>query len=92
MSYSFAVRGATKQECLEKAAAKLAKVVEEQPIHVTDEKHAYAAAEAILGTVAEDELKDYYLSVSGSVSVWDGHVTSVGVSVSASQTAKEIPE
>jgi regulator of protease activity HflC (stomatin/prohibitin superfamily) len=91
MSYSFGVRAATKAEVAEKIAAELDKVVAAQPVHAADRAQAQAAAEAFLGILPEKPTdQDFYVSVSGSVS-WkaDKVLTSAGVNISASLSAKE---
>lgn len=94
MSYSFGVRGATKTDAIAKVAAELDKVVTSQPIHSTDRAQAQAAAEAFINVIPDDETKDVYVSVRGSVG-WQGTldidavVTSASVNVSAALVAKE---
>ena len=96
MSYSFSVRGATKADVINNAAAELDKVVASQPIHAADRAQAQAAAEAFLGIIpGKDDDQDFYLYVSGSVG-WKGTLgaadqvlTSASVNVSASLIAKE---
>jgi hypothetical protein len=97
MSYSFSARGATKAEVIGKVSAELDKVVASQPIHSADRAQAQAAAEAFVAIIpANDEGKDFYVSVSGSVG-WRGNlgvdsiITSASVNVSASLIAKEAP-
>lgn len=91
MSYSFSARGATKAEVMQKVAAELDKVVASQTIHAADRAHAQAAAETFLGVVTDPSgSKDFYVSVSGSVS-WglDDVITAASVNVSAGLMAKE---
>jgi hypothetical protein len=90
MSYSFSVRGATKAEAMQKVVAELDKVVASQPIHSADRAQAEAAACGFLSVIPDDAGgKDFYISVSGSVS-WSGTldvdavVKSASVNVSAS--------
>src|ERR1700686_5471373 len=95
MSYSFGVRGATKDEVVKNIAVELDNVVAAQPIHLADRAQAQAAAEAFLGVLPEkDADQDFYVSVSGSVG-WKGllgaadhALTSASVNVSASLVAK----
>jgi hypothetical protein len=79
-------------------AAQLNDVVASQPIHAADRKQAETAVEAFLGVLPDDAGgKDFYVSVSGSVS-WSGDygsavvtdllLTAVSINVSASLAAK----
>ena len=88
MSYSFSVRGATLALALAAVAAKMAEVVEQQPVHKTDEPVVNAQAAAVGALLAEAESdRDVLFSVSGSIStaeVSEGappFVTGVNVSV-----------
>ena len=93
MSYSFSARGATKAEVTKKISAELDKIVVAQPVHSADRAQAQAVAEAFLALIpANADGKDFYVSVSGSVGCYGTDpsvVTSAGVNVSASLTAKE---
>ena len=75
---------------MKEVAAQLDQVVANQPIHKADRAQAQAAAEAFLGVLPDDASgKDFYLSVSGSVSWTDGSViTAARLNVSASLAAK----
>ncbi len=95
MSYSFGVRGATKDEVMAKVAAELDQVVSNQSMHSADRAQAEAAAKAFVDVVPDgDDDKEFYVSVSGSVG-WrgtlgvDAVITSSSVNVSVSLVAKE---
>jgi hypothetical protein len=93
MSYSFSVRAATKAEALIKIENELGNVVTAQPIHAADREQAYAAAEAFLEIVPDDDSKDFQVSVHGSVG-WTGEgdaqvITAAGVGVSVHLVPKE---
>lgn len=88
MSYSFSVKGATKAEALEKVAAEMAKVVQNQPVHSNDEAHARAVATTFVGLLEDDATRDVTVSVNGLIWVTGATTTTgirtVGVGVSAS--------
>lgn len=95
MSYSFYARGATKAAVIAALAVKFDDVVASQPVHAADRPQAEAAAAAFLGVLPDDAgEKDFYVSVSGSVS-WTGTldvdavIVTAGVNVSASLVVKE---
>lgn len=88
MSYSFSIRAATKAEAKEMVTAEMAKVLQYQPIHSTDQAQAEAAAAAFIDLMPDDDTKDLSVSVHDSVG-WSGSQeapiitnASVGVSVS----------
>lgn len=88
MSYSFSVKAATKAEAETKVRDELVKVVTSQPIHKRDCDQAFNAAETFIRLLADDDTRDVYVSVSGSLS-WDlkdgvERFTGASVSVSAS--------
>lgn len=85
MSFSFSVKGLTKQEALEKVAVEMAKVVQGQPIHAKDEANVNAIAKTVADTV-DGEIKEgqvMFISCSGSLS-WTGGTTTPEVVMSAS--------
>ena len=95
MSYSFNVRAATKQEVLEKVVESLEKIVSQQPIHTKDREQAQKVAEAFVAILPDDDTKDVYVALSGSLS-WNGTgtpgdeiISSANVSVAASLLTKE---
>lgn len=67
MSYSFAVRAATKAEAREKIAAEFDRVEVAQACHVTDRPAAQAAAFAFVDFLKDDETKGVQVSVNGSL-------------------------
>lgn len=89
MSYSFGVRGATKSEALEKVAAEMAKVVQNQPVHSEDEKLAQAAAAAFVGLLVDDLTQDVTVSMNGSIWMSGTGIRSASVNVVAAIAAKE---
>lgn len=93
MSYSFGVRGATRDEVMAKVVIEFDKVVGYQPIHAADREQATAAARGFLSIVPDaNENQDFALTVSGWVSWNEGKVvTAANVNVSASIVPKESP-
>ncbi len=93
MSYSFAVRAATKDEAVKKVEEQLAQVVTSQPVHEADRQAAQDAANAFIGQLSEPtEGNEIAVYVSGSLG-WQGDMaeknfTSANVSVNASVLAK----
>ena len=90
MSYSFHVRGATREEVAGKINVEFDKVVSSQPIHSADRAAAKAAGESFLALIPDaGATQDYYLAVSGWVS-WNQEqvVIAANVSVSASQIGR----
>lgn len=83
MSYSFTARGATKDEALRDAAARMQEVVRQQPVHEGDAEAARAAREAVAAALDAPADKDVVLSCSGWVSTDGAAVRSVNVSVTA---------
>lgn len=88
MSYSFSVKGATREEVEIKVRDELARVPEQQPVHKVDIDQAFEAAKSFLNLLrAPKEGEAIYASVSGSVWVGDGgEVNSAGVNVSVGFT------
>lgn len=91
MSYSFSVRGTTKNEAMTKVIAQLDAVVAGQPIHAADRFQAQAAVEAFLGVLPSNpDGQEFQVSVHGSVGWIERNIiTSAGVGVSANLVAKE---
>lgn len=83
MSYSFSVRGATKQAILSAVAEEMAKVVASQPVHAADQQAVMANATAVVGLMADDESRDISISCNGSIWTGVGGVQKVGISASA---------
>jgi hypothetical protein len=90
MSYSFQVKGADKAAAIKAVSDELGKVVADQPVHAKDQTQAQAAAEAMIGVLADDATKDVHVSMSGSVS-WHGdeQISHAYVSVSAGYMTRE---
>lgn len=86
MSYSFTVKGATKNAVKALVILELDKVVVAQPVHAHDAQHAQVAAHTFIDLLADDATKDIVVSVNGSLG-WQGLemniFTSANVSVSA---------
>lgn len=96
MSYSFTVKKATKTEALEAVAIELQRVVESQPSHAIDKDHAMAVATTFVGLLPDDDTKDVWVSVNGSIGwrgTWgvDQVITSAGVGVSAQLWNRDTP-
>lgn len=95
MSYSFSVRGATKQEVLEAVNAKMDEVVAQQPVHAADQAQAKAAAATFVDILPElSESLMYSVSVNGSLGgVWESNtisrILSANITVSVSLVARE---
>lgn len=95
MSYSFAVRAATKAEAREKIAAQFDQVEIAQPSHATDRAAAQAAAFAFVDFLQDDESRDVSVSVNGSLGgQWQPdntitNLTQANVGVFASLVPKE---
>lgn len=95
MSYSFNVKAATKAEVLEQAKAKMAEVVQAQPIHARDQEQAIATSETMLGLIADPaDGEEVSVYVSGTLG-WRGDmaapeaIISAGVNVSVSVHTKQ---
>ena len=88
MSYSFQVKGESKEEAIDAVRVKLAEVVAQQPVHAIDRDQALAAAVAVISVLPGGADRGVSVSVSGSLG-WtgtypDSHViTSAQVSVYA---------
>ena len=86
MSYSFSVRGASKNDVLAEAKSKFDEVVAGERMHERDRPAALAAAEAFVGMLRDPgDGEVVVLTMYGSVG-WEaeGALLSSGVSVSAS--------
>lgn len=93
MSYSFTFKAANKTEAKAKVSAELDKVAQHQDCHHRDKQQAQAAADAFIDLLVEDETKDVFVSMSGSLSgFWTGsdvtRITGANVSVNASLADK----
>lgn len=89
MSYSFNVRAASKAAVMVLVAQQLAAVAAQQVCHATDQAQAEATARAFVDVLPDDESKDVYVSMNGSLGgAWEGNtitkVSSASVSVTAS--------
>jgi hypothetical protein len=89
MSYSFGVQAPTKKEAEEKVSHELVKVIESQSMHKKDADQAANAAFSMIALLREDETKDIYVSVSGSIG-WeaDESLNSASVNVHAYLSSK----
>ena len=90
MSYSFTVRGATKQAASDAVAAELAKVVEAQPVHSADARQAQDTADAFIGVLRDDDRQDVVVAVNGWVSGSGAGIGSACVGVTASLQARKV--
>lgn len=89
MSYSFNVRGATKDAAKAMVAAELDKVAAMQHCHAADKAQAERAAASFIDILPEDADKDVVVNMSGSLSgIWTGsditRITGANVSIYAS--------
>lgn len=88
MSYSFQFKAANKAEAKAKVAAELDKVAQVQSCHDRDKQQAQDAAEAFIDLLVDDETKDVFVNMSGSLTgLWTGNdvtrITGANVSVNA---------
>jgi hypothetical protein len=83
MSYSFSVRAATKAEAMERVEKEFEQVVANQPVHAADKDVASAAAQELIGVLADDETKTVDVAVNGSIWALESGVKQVNVSISA---------
>lgn len=101
MGFSFVVRAASKEEAASLAAIELAKVVEQQPVHATEAKHALAAIISYVSSLATDASKDVVINCNGWLA-WatpeDGTpvgsylIQSACIGITASLQAKAAPD
>lgn len=97
MSYSFRVRGSTKDEVSRAVKAELVKVVEAQPVHEADKMQALSNAVScieLLGIdnskVTEDKVRDILIDVSGSIATGqDGKICAAAINANAWLVNKE---
>jgi hypothetical protein len=92
MSYSFAVRAATKAAAIAAVTEKFDLLIEQHfPIHKRDRAAVLANVEAAVAQLADDDTKDVTVSVNGYLS-WSGvgdftpdtaPVSAVGISCAA---------
>lgn len=74
MSYSFHVRGATKEEVAEALVSKLDETVREQPVHAKDREAIEANARAVINLMPEPQKgMDLVVTCNGYVT-WDGEL------------------
>lgn len=95
MSYSFTFTAATREAAKEQVSAKLAAVVDQQPVHAVDVEQAKANAFAAIDLLPEDPGRDIQVVASGYVSgTWDGgeltRLTGVSVNVNVALVARPI--
>ena len=73
MSYSFALRAATKAAALAAVIAKMDEVAAQQACHQRDKAQAVAAAESFLNLLPDDDARDVTVNMSGYLSgQWQG--------------------
>jgi hypothetical protein len=90
MSFGFKAKAKTSDELREKIVEELAKVKVAQPVHEKDLPLIRAVVESYVDFVGEPaEGKALAISVSGSISVWDGVLQTASVSVGISFVAAE---
>lgn len=91
MSYSFSVKGATKQEVKDLAFTELTRICEQQPEHAADATGAFAAVTAYVEALTNDQSEhdDITVNVNGSVG-WrsDKEIISAGISIAVHYTPK----
>jgi hypothetical protein len=88
MSYSFSIRGATKDAAKYAVEKAFDEVVANQPIHARDRAAAIANASAAIDLLGEDASKQISVSCNGYVS-WleNGDLTGASIASSASLVA-----
>jgi uncharacterized protein YecE (DUF72 family) len=89
VSYAFNILAPTKQEACLKVAARLALVVQQQPLHAKDEGAALAAVESFINLLPTDITKEVAVSVNGAL--WENEETGlrqVSINLSASLVDK----
>jgi hypothetical protein len=88
MSYSFSARAASKAAVIEVVRAKLAEVVAQQPVHAADQAQAQAASEVFINMLVDDDTRDVFISVNGSVWQTPEGLQSTGFGINASLQAR----
>lgn len=91
MSYSLAVKAATKELAKQAVQVEFDKMVALQPIHSRDRAAALANANTVIDLLADDDTKGIAVSFNGYVS-WgagdDQPLSTVSVSCAANHTAR----
>lgn len=93
MSYSFSIKAASKAEALVAVAAEFDKVVASQEVHKADKDLAMKHAEAVVGFLPDDPVREVAVSCNGYLS-WSAlpaeqHFGGVSVACSASLVEKK---
>lgn len=91
MSFSFQVRGATKQEVMDLVTAKLTEICKIQADHKLDSGPVLGAVEEFVELLVDDPSKDIQVAVRGSL--WNSTVGIVqtGVGIDAQLVTKVSP-
>lgn len=88
MSYSFTVRAPNKTAAKAAVVEKFDQAVGNQKCHERDRAQALAAADAFVDLVADDDSKDVYVNMAGSLQgTWEGsdvtRISSANLSITA---------
>ena len=89
MSYSFSVRGASKEEAWDLARSALEKIIISQPVHTRDKLVALTHVTSLCALIVDpDAFQDVIISMNGSVSWNDKALTGVSSSANVYLTPK----
>lgn len=88
MSYSFNIKASSKTEALTKIGTELVKVTASQPVHETDYNQVYAASREFIALLSEEEAKDIYVAVNGSIWTNAQGVQQVSFNISVSKDVR----
>jgi hypothetical protein len=89
MSFALLARGSTKAEAQQDFHEKLTAVIEQQPIHETDEGAIGDAVDSYFAMLDEDESQDVQASVNGYIGTLDDKVVAVSIGITVSVVARE---
>ena len=91
MSYSFAVRGASKSAAILAVAEEMAAIVKAQPIHARDAQHIKAASRSFIDVLNHDLTQDIEVRVAGGLQSSDNGATSAITGASVNISAALVP-
>ena len=83
MSYSFNVNAESKAVAIEQVEAKLREIAVAQPVHGKDKLHTIAAAKTFFGLLEDDDARDVFVSMNGSIWTTEKGVQQVAISINA---------
>ena len=82
MSYSFNVKGDTKEHAIYQVRARMRDIAVQQPVHDKDQLHVVATVKTFIDMLQDDDARDVFVAVNGLIGTAEGGVQQIAVSIS----------